>query len=202
MSDEPRFAITPTDDPLDLFRLWFADAAGADEKFPEAMTLATADAEGRPDARIVLMKGFDGNGFVFFTNTMSDKGRQLAANARACLNFYWKTLDRQVRIAGPVTPVSQAEADDYYASRPRISRLGAWASDQSRPLPARAEFEDRLARLEADYPGDEIPRPPHWSGYRVRHDRLEFWQDRPFRLHDRLVYTRGENAWSTHWLYP
>lgn len=201
MSDA-QTAIVPTDDPLTLFAQWFADAGEAGEKFPEAMTVATVGADGTPDARIVLMKGYDGDGFVFYTNTQSDKGRQLAENARACLNFYWKTLDRQVRITGPVTPVDAAEADAYFASRPRVSRLGAWASDQSRRLPSRAEFEDRLASLEAQYPNDEIPRPEHWSGYRIRHDRLEFWQDRPFRLHDRLVYTRDAESWSTHWLYP
>ncbi len=167
------------------------------------MTLATATADGRPSARAVLLKGFDARGFVFYTNNQSRKADELAANARAALLFHWKSLGRQIRIEGTVEPATEAEADAYFASRPRISRLGAWASDQSRPLEERPLLERRLAEAEARFPGDDIPRPPHWSGYRVRPDRLEFWQDMPYRLHDRTVFTRDAGgAWVSGKLYP
>ena len=150
----------------------------------------------------MLLKGADTRGFVFYTNTESRKGRELAANGRVALLFHWKSLGRQVRIEGGVETVSEAEADAYFASRLRISRLGAWASDQSRPLPDRAELERRLAECEARYPGEDIPRPPYWSGYRVRPELFEFWQDMPFRLHDRTIYTRTEAGWTVGKLFP
>jgi pyridoxamine 5'-phosphate oxidase len=190
-------------DPFARFQEWM-DAAWAHE--PEdanAMTLATATPDGTPAARIVLLKGADQRGFVFYTNKESRKGEELAANAHAALLFHWKPLGRQVRIEGYVEHVADAEADAYYATRPRISRLGAWASDQSRVLPDRVELERRLAANEARYPGDDIPRPPHWSGYRIIPKRFEFWQNMPFRLHDRTVYARApDGGWTIGKLYP
>jgi pyridoxamine 5'-phosphate oxidase len=150
----------------------------------------------------VLLKGWDRNGFVFYTNTQSRKGDDIAANPAVSLLFHWKSLRRQIRIEGPAAPVSSAEADAYYATRPRISRLGAWASDQSRPLHDRAILEQRVAALEAEYPGDAIPRPPHWSGYRVTPERFEFWQDMPFRLHDRTIFTADGLDWRQAKLFP
>jgi pyridoxamine 5'-phosphate oxidase len=189
-------------DPFRQFDTWFAEAAQSEPSDPNAMTLATATPDGMPSARIVLLKGHDGRGFVFYTNRQSRKGLELAANRRAALLFHWKSLRRQVRIEGTVDDVTDAEADAYFATRPRLSRVGAWASDQSRPLPARTELERRLTEYEHRFPGDEIPRPPHWSGYRVVPERFEFWQEAPFRLHDRTVYTRGGGGWSVGKLYP
>ncbi len=189
-------------DPFAQFDAWLAEAATREVNDPNAMTLATATPEGRPSARMVLLKGADRDGFVFYTNTLSRKGGELAGNPFVALLFHWKTLTRQVRIEGRAEPVGSAEADAYYASRARVSRLGAWASDQSRPLAARAELEARVAELERRYPGDDIPRPPHWSGYRVRPELFEFWQDMPYRLHDRTIYQRDGDAWSTRKLYP
>ena len=189
-------------DPFLWFTEWFAEATRSEPRDPNAMTLATATPDGMPSARTVLLKGHDARGFVFYTNTLSRKGGELAANRRAALLFHWKSLGRQVRIEGAVEDVTAAEADAYFASRPRLSRLGAWASDQSRPLPARAELEGRLAALERRYPGDDIPRPPHWSGYRVLPSRFEFWQEAPFRLHDRTVFTRDGGGWAVSKLYP
>lgn len=201
--------IAPNADPFALFARWMAEAAASEPNDPNAMTLATATPDGLPAARIVLLKAVDPaghapRGFVFYTNTQSRKGGELAANARAALLFHWKTLTRQIRIEGAVQPVAPAEADAYYASRARISRLGAWASDQSRPLDARATLEARLAEVEARYPGEAIPRPPHWSGYRVVPARIEFWQDMPFRLHDRSVFTRDTagTGWVHGKLFP
>lgn len=189
-------------DPFARFADWMKEAWAHEPDDANAMTLATVAADGAPSARIVLLKGADERGFVFYTNTESRKGGELAANTRAALLFHWKPQGRQVRIEGHVEPVTAQEADTYYASRPRISRLGAWASDQSRDLPERAELERRLAEYAAKYPGETIPRPPHWSGYRVVPERFEFWQNMPFRLHDRTVYTRAAGGWSIGKLFP
>ncbi len=194
-------AATQTADPFQLFQDWLTEAARSEPNDPNAMTLATCTAAGVPSARIVLLKGLDPRGFVFYTNTQSRKGCELAANPLVALLFHWKTLQRQVRVEGAVEPVTPAEADAYYDTRARISRLGAWASDQSRPLPARAELERRVAELDERYPGD-IPRPPHWSGFRVIPAFLEFWQEMPYRLHDRRTYTRAGAGWTTGALYP
>ncbi len=192
----------PPTDPFAQFDAWLAEAAKREVNDPNAMTLATATREGRPSARMVLLKGADREGFVFYTNTLSRKGGELAGNPYVALLFHWKTLTRQIRIEGRAEPVSGPEADAYYASRARVSRLGAWASEQSRPLAARADLEARVAELERRYPEDDIPRPPHWSGYRVRPELFEFWQDMPYRLHDRTIYQRDGDAWSTRKLYP
>jgi pyridoxamine 5'-phosphate oxidase len=189
-------------DPFVKFHEWMQEAWAHEPEDANAMTLATTTPDGMPSARIVLLKGADTRGFVFYTNTQSRKGEELAANARAALLFHWKPLGRQVRIEGRVERVTDAEADAYYATRPRISRLGAWASDQSRNLPERAELERRLAEYEARYPDDEIPRPPHWAGYRIVPERFEFWQNMPFRLHDRTVYTKAATGWTIGKLYP
>jgi pyridoxamine 5'-phosphate oxidase len=189
--------------PFVKFQDWMKEAWVHEPEDANAMTLATATRDGIPSARIVLLKGADAAGFVFYTNTQSRKGDEIAANARAALLFHWKLLGRQIRIEGHVERVTDAEADAYFSTRPRISRLGAWASDQSRDLPARTELERRLASYEAKYPDDEIPRPPHWSGYRIVPDRFEFWQNMPFRLHDRTVYTKSPvNGWTVSKLYP
>ena len=189
-------------DPFRFFADWFAEAGRHEPDDANAMTLATAGADGRPSARIVLLKDHDARGFVFYTNRDSRKGEELAANRHAALLFHWKSLARQVRIEGVAEDVSDSEADAYYATRPRLSRLGAWASDQSRPLAARADLEGRLAALEAKYPGEAIPRPPHWSGYRVVPERFEFWQAAEFRLHDRTVFLRRGDGWAAGKLYP
>ena len=190
-------------DPFARFQDWMTEAWRHEPDDANAMTLATATPDGTPSARIVLLKGADARGFVFYTNLESRKGEELAANSRAALLFHWKPLGRQVRIEGRVEHVSDAEADAYYASRPRISRLGAWASDQSRVLPDRTELERRLAAYEAKYPGEDIPRPPNWSGFRIVPDRLEFWQSMPFRLHDRTVYTKAASGgWTLGKLFP
>jgi pyridoxamine 5'-phosphate oxidase len=189
-------------DPFAAFQSWLADAARVELNDPNAMTLATSTPDGRPSARIVLLKHADRDGFVFYTNTQSRKGAELAANPHAMLLFHWKTLGRQVRVEGEVSPVLPAEADAYFRSRPRESRLGAWASDQSRPLPDRGELISRLQALDETYPGEDIPRPPHWSGFRLRPEKIEFWQDMPFRLHDRTVYTADQGNWQVGKLYP
>ncbi|NHO31121.1 pyridoxamine 5'-phosphate oxidase [Acetobacter fallax] len=190
-------------DPFDLFNAWMTDAEASEPNDANAMTVATVSPEGRPDARIVLLKGADRNGFSFFTNLESRKGHELAATPAAALLFHWKSLRRQIRIEGPVFPVSKEEADTYFASRRRMSQLGAIASRQSSPLPDRTIFELRLKQAEAKYAGKQVPRPENWSGFRVRPDRFEFWQDRPYRLHDRAIWvTRGKNAWDVTRLYP
>jgi pyridoxamine 5'-phosphate oxidase len=190
-------------DPHDLFERWFAEARAAEPHDAEAATVATADADGRPSARIVLIKGHDERGFSFFTNQESRKGEELAANPQAALLFHWKSLRRQIRVEGPVTPVSKEEADAYFATRSRDSRIGAWASDQSRPLANREMFEARYRKLVESYEGEDVPRPPHWSGYRLCPERIEFWTDRPHRLHERRLFTKvPDGAWSESLLYP
>ena len=189
-------------DPFLLFGQWFAEARTSEINDPEAMALATAGAEGRPSVRMVLLKGHGPDGFTFYTNEQSAKGEQLAANAQAALLFHWKTLRRQVRVEGPVERVADAEADAYFASRSRDSQLGAWASEQSRPLDSRATFEQRFERMQRDFEGRDVPRPPHWGGFRVIPNRIEFWSDRPHRLHERRLFTRSGHGWAEGLLYP
>ena len=191
-----------TTDPHALFDAWMAEAEASEPNDPNAMALATVDARGQPSVRMVLLKGHDAAGFIFYTNQQSRKADDLSANARAGLLFHWKSLRRQVRIEGPVTPVSDAEANAYFSTRGRVSRLGAWASDQSRALPDRATLEARLAEVTARFEGAEVPRPPHWSGYRVTPETIEFWQDGAHRLHDRRLFTQAGGGWSEGLLYP
>ncbi len=200
--------MSDVEDPFVRFAAWLEEAIETEPNDPTAMALATVDAGGMPSARMVLLKGSDERGFVFYTNTESRKGDDLAANPRAALCFHWKSLRRQVRIEGGVEPVSEEEADAYFASRARDSRIGAWASDQSRPMAGRFDLEKAVAKYAAKFALGEIPRPPHWSGYRVIPSRIEFWRDKAFRLHERLVYLRedasaGEPAvWRTEILFP
>ncbi len=189
-------------DPVEQFRRWFDEALAADLHEPNAMTVATASPDGAPSARVVLLKGFDERGFVFYTNYEGRKGRELDENPCAALLFYWGELERQVRIEGSVSRVSEEESDAYYAGRPRGSRLGALASEQSRVVGSREVLEDRIKRLEAEYEGRDVPRPAFWGGYRVEPEAMEFWQGRENRLHDRLVYRRGDGGWKLERLQP
>ncbi|HEY7798238.1 MAG TPA: pyridoxamine 5'-phosphate oxidase [Hyphomonadaceae bacterium] len=191
-------------DPFALFGEWLEDAKKKEPNDANAMALATADASGAPDVRMVLLKDVSGSGFVFYSNAESRKGRQLGANHQAALCFHWKSLRRQVRVSGAVQEVSAAEADAYFATRAKDSQIGAWASDQSRPMEGRFELEGRIAKFAAKYGLGKTPRPPHWIGWRVVPTRIEFWRDRPFRLHDRLEFTRPDPAapWTTRRLYP
>lgn len=196
--------IPATGDPFALFSSWLRDAEAKEPNDPNAMALATVDAHGLPNVRMVLLKGHDSQGFVFYTNFESAKGTEALGQSKAALCFHWKSLRRQVRVRGPVSTVSEAEADAYFASRPKDSQIGAWASAQSRPLEGRWALEAAVAKTAARYALAKVPRPPHWSGFRVTPVEIEFWRDRPFRLHDRLVYRRStaNDSWRTERLYP
>ncbi|MBN8552442.1 MAG: pyridoxamine 5'-phosphate oxidase [Caulobacterales bacterium] len=190
------------DEPFTLFGDWLALAREREPNDANAMALATADATGLPDCRMVLLKDFDTQGFVFYSNAESAKGRQLTENPRAALLFHWKSLRRQVRARGRITPVTTEEADAYFVSRAREARIGAWASDQSRPLEGRFALEKRVADYGLKFGLGEVPRPAHWTGWRLAPDQIEFWRDRPFRLHDRLQFARSDGGWSRTRLYP
>lgn len=189
-------------DPFDQFALWFAEAEASEPNDPNAVALATATPDGRPSVRIVLMKFWDRRGFVFYSNMDSRKGSELAANPHVHMDFHWKSQRRQVRIDGTVATVPDTEADAYFASRPRDSQIGAWASAQSRPLPDRATFDARFADVAAEFQGRDVPRPPRWTGWRVTPSAIEFWQDRDNRLHERTVFTRSGDGWTQGLLYP
>lgn len=191
-----------TDDPIVRFRELLEESRLSEPNDPDAMALATADAEGRPSVRMVLLKSVDEAGFVFFTNRESRKGEQLAVNSFAALCFHWKSLRRQVRVEGRVDKISDGESDAYFASRPRDSRIGAWASRQSRPMAGRRDLEKAVAKYVAKFALGAVPRPAHWGGYRLVPERIEFWRDQPFRLHERLLYTRHGDHWTLERLYP
>ncbi len=189
-------------DPIAVFAEWMGEAKEKEPRDPEAMALASADSSGRPSVRMMLLKGADARGFVFYTNLESQKGEELAANPRAALCFHWKSLGRQVRIEGRVEVVEDGEADDYFATRPREAQIGAWASKQSQALKGRLELERAVAKYAAKFGVGAVPRPPDWSGYRVVPERIEFWRQGRFRLHERVVYVREGDGWKTHQLYP
>ena len=195
---------TAAGEPFALFAEWFAEAVKSEPNDPNAMAMSTVDETGLPDVRMVLMKGYDEAGFVFYSHKASQKGRELATNPKAALLFHWKSLRRQVRIRGLVTPVTDVEADAYFATRPKQAQLGAWASKQSEPLESRFAFEQAIAKVAAQYIIGEVPRPPGWSGWRIAPLRIEFWHDRPFRLHDRIEFRRDvpSGAWEKVRMYP
>lgn len=194
---------TTAEEPFRLFAAWLDDATKSEINDPNGVALATVDHEGMPNVRMVLLKGFDESGFVFYTNFESAKGKEILGSMKAAMCFHWKSLRRQVRVRGPVEIVTDAEADSYFASRPRGSRIGAWASKQSRPLESRFALEKAVAEYTARHAIGEIPRPPYWSGFRIVPRTIEFWHDRPFRLHDRLVFSRtGQGTWEKERLYP
>lgn len=200
--DTPDFS--DAQDPFSLFGEWFEDAHKSEPNDPSAMALATVDPDGLPNVRMVLLKGYDAHGFVFYTNYESQKGGEILSAKKAALCFHWKSLRRQIRVRGLVTPTSDEEADAYFSSRPRDSRIGAWASQQSRPLESRFALEKAVAKFATKHAIGAVPRPPYWSGFRISPVEMEFWHDRPFRLHDRLVFRRetAETPWQTAKLYP
>lgn len=193
---------TEAGEPYKLFAAWLEDATKSEPNDPNGVALATVDPDGLPDVRMVLLKGFDEQGFVFYTNFESAKGREILSSMKAAMCFHWKSLRRQVRVRGPVEIVTDAEADAYFATRPRGSRIGAWASKQSRPLESRFALEKAVAEYTAKFMIGEIPRPKHWSGFRIVPSAIEFWHDRPFRLHDRIVFSKTDGGWEKTWLYP
>lgn len=197
------FNLIPTvEDPIVFFETWFAEAKTTELNDPDAMALATATPDGKPAVRMVLLKGLGPDGFVFYTNKESRKGEQIAANTSAALGFHWKSLRRQVRVEGMLTEVDTEQADTYFASRSRDSQISAWAAVQSRPMKDRTIFLDRIDAVNARFDGKDVPRPPHWSGFRLSPDMIEFWLDQPHRMHDRLIYKRKGNAWETERVYP
>ena len=193
---------TEHDEPFALFSQWLGEAEKSEPNDPNGLALSTVDESGLPNVRMVLLKGHDERGFVFYTNFESAKGREILASRKAAMLFHWKSLRRQIRIRGDVEIVSDAEADEYYASRPRLSRIGAWASSQSRPLESKYALEKAVAEVTMKYPVGEIPRPPHWSGFRVKPVEIEFWKDGAFRLHDRIKFVRDGEGWAKTRLYP